>query len=166
MEKGISRRGKGSSDSGKGSSHRGRNESGKKTSKQVVKKRHPTLFALPGFDVSVNKIDKKTKKVITSFVRKDVVVGSEGVALPKFLSSYPFGGCHKEFNTPQGLGGHQIWPPSATSSTLTITSTHEESKKEDNRKDNRGSVMRRSYSLLTGKAILNNFGNTKFIMHD
>ena len=109
MEKGISRRGKGSSDRGKGSSHRGRNESGKKTSKQVVKKRHPTLFGLPGFDVSVNKIDKKTKKVITSFVRKDVVVGSEGVALPKFLSSYPCGGCHKEFNTPQGLGGHQIW---------------------------------------------------------
>ena len=64
MEKGTFRSGKGSSDSGKGSSYRGGNDAGKKTSKQVVKKRQPTLFGLPGFDVSVNKIDKKTKKVI------------------------------------------------------------------------------------------------------
>ena len=74
-------------------------------SKQVVKKRQPTLFALPGFDVSVNKIDKKTKKVITSFVRKDVVVGSEGVALPKFLSSYPCWGLPQRIQYTSRTGG-------------------------------------------------------------
>ena len=82
---------------------------GKKDEKKAVKKKQTTLFGISGYNVSVNKIDKRTKKVISAFVRKDLSVRKDGVLSPKFVHDIECGGCKKTFSTPQGLGGHQKW---------------------------------------------------------
>ena len=95
-------------DNEEGNKNPGKKPGKKKTGKQPVT-RQTTLFGLPGFDVSVNKINKKTRKVISSYVRKDVAVGKNGVAKSKFVANFTCEGCERQFNSPQGLGGHQKW---------------------------------------------------------
>ena len=67
-------------------------QGGKRESKKPVPKKQPTLFGLKGFEVSVNKVDKTTRKVVSSFVRKDMSTGSDGVQKPNFLRSRVWGG--------------------------------------------------------------------------
>ena len=77
---------------------------GKKDEKKAIKKKQRTLFGIAGYNVSVNKVDKK-KKVNSTFVRKDLSVREDEDLSPKFVKISSVGGYKKHFLHHKDLEG-------------------------------------------------------------